>query len=189
MRWRGISQPERKEYLWSAAIGSYLNECHSKCCYFFEHPSPPPPPFELPLVPEKRNIYSLGTCGLLKQVTFLSFSRLSNSIMIVTGAPVTLREAIHMRHHPDNIIRYSGVENTRACKSTIKKHMRQSVTEAMKEWTSAGRIDDGERKKSNTPVATRIIMFQVVYRCYVVAIKKLKASQCNWRWLVKQTTN
>ena len=135
MRWRGISQPERKEYLWSAAIGSYLNECHSKCCYFLNTPHPP---FELPLVPEKRNIYSLGTCGLLKQVTFLSFSRLSNSIMIVTGAPVTLREAIHMRHHPDNIIRYSGVENTRACKSTIKKHMRQSVTEAMKEWTSVG---------------------------------------------------
>ena len=96
---------------------------------FFEHPSPPPPPFEFPLVPEKRNIYSLGTCGLLKQVTFLSFSRLSNSIMIVTGAPVRLREAIHMRNHPDNIIRYSGIENTRACKSTIKKHMRQSVTE------------------------------------------------------------
>lgn len=77
---------------------------------FFEHPSPPLPPFELPLVPEKRNIYSLGTCGLLKQV-------------------VRLREAIHMRHHPDNIIRYSGIENTRACKSTIEKHMRQSVTE------------------------------------------------------------
>lgn len=50
--------------------------------------------------------------------------------MIVTGAPVRLREAIHTRHHPDNIIRYSGIENTRACKSTvIKKHMRQSVTE------------------------------------------------------------
>ena len=126
------SQPERKEYLWSAAIGSYLNECHSKCCYFFNTPHPPPPSSS-PLVPEKRNIYSLGTCGLLKQVTFLSFSRLNNSIMIVTGAPVRLREAIHMRYHPDNIIRYSGIENTRACKSTIKKHMRQSVTE-VKQW-------------------------------------------------------
>ena len=92
----------------------------------FLTPLTPPPP-------EKRNIYSLGTCGLLKQVTFLSFSRLSNSIMIVTGAPVRLKEAIHMRHHPDNIIRYSGIENTRACKSTIKKHMRQSVTE-VKQW-------------------------------------------------------
>ena len=127
------SQPERKEYLWSAAIGSYLSQLRVSqlMLLFFEHPShhPPPPPFELPLVPEKRNIYSLGTCGLLKQVTFLSFSRLSNSIMIVTGAPVRLREAIHIGHHPDNIIRYSGIENTRACKSTIKKHMRQSVTE------------------------------------------------------------
>lgn len=125
------SQPERKEYLWSAAIGSYLNKCHSNTPFWT--PLTPPPPFELPLVPEKRNIYSLGTCGLLKQVTFLSFSRLSNSIMIVTGAPVRLREAIHTRHHPDNIIRYSGIENTRACKSTIEKHMRQSVTE-VKQW-------------------------------------------------------
>ena len=48
-------------------------------------------------------------------------------------------------------------------------------SEAMKEWTSAGRIDDGERKKSNTPVANRIIMFQVVYRCYFVAIKKIES--------------
>ena len=99
----------------------------------FLTPLTPPPPSSSPLVPEKRNIYSLGTCGLLKQVTFLSFSRSSNSIMIVTGAPVRLREAIHMRYHPDNIIRYSGIENTRACKSTIKKHMRQSVTE-VKQW-------------------------------------------------------
>ena len=127
MRWRGIST--RKEGIFVISCYWFLFERVSQLMLlFFEHPSPPPP-FEFPLVPEKRNIYSLGTCGLLKQVTFLSFSRLSNSIMIVTGAPVRLREAIHMRHHPDNIIRYSGIENTRACKSTIKKHMRQSVTE------------------------------------------------------------
>lgn len=128
MRWRGIST--RKEGIFVISCYWFLFERVSQLMLlFFEHPSPPPPPFEFPLVPEKRNIYSLGTCGLLKKVTFLSFSRLSNSIMIVTGAPVRLREAIHMRHHPDNIIRYSGIENTRACKSTIKKHMRQSVTE------------------------------------------------------------
>lgn len=128
MRWRGIST--RKEGIFVISCYWFLFERVSQLMLlFFEHPSPPPPPFELPLVPEKRNIYSLGTCGLLKQVTFSSFSRLSNSIMIVTGAPVRLREAIHMRHHPDNIIRYSGIENTRACKSTIEKHMRQSVTE------------------------------------------------------------
>lgn len=128
MRWRGIST--RKEGIFVISCYWFLFERVSQLMLlFFEHPSSPPPPFEFPLVPEKRNIYSLRTCGLLKQVTFLSFSRLSNSIMIVTGAPVRLREAIHMRHHPDNIIRYSGIENTRACKSTIKKHMRQSVTE------------------------------------------------------------
>ena len=42
------SQPERKEYLWSAAIGSYLNECQLMLL-FFEHPSPPPPPSSSPL--------------------------------------------------------------------------------------------------------------------------------------------
>ena len=61
-----------------------------------------------------------------------------------------VKEAIHIRLHPNNINRDSGIEILEALMPTIKKHNSQSITKLTCEGTTSSRNNNEDR---NAPIA------------------------------------
>ena len=95
-----------------------------------------------------------GFFSLTKQGIFLFGKKLSLLIVILTGTHVQCRvkEAIHIRLHPNNINRDSGIEIPEAWIPTIKKHNSRSTTKRTCEGTTSNSRNDNEDR--NAPIAT-----------------------------------
>ena len=77
-----------------------------------------------------------GPLLYLRQNIF--FQQLSLVIKTLTGTQHRVKEAIHIRLHPNNINRYSGIEIPEAWMPTIKKHNRRTVQQRTTEGATSG---------------------------------------------------